>query len=81
MPTLFFMPWTYVKVAGYVGPISFVPYERVVSPRSAHKTNQKNLDAIIWNYADRAIFQNALQRAKSIASSQPGGQRTHLSMR
>jgi hypothetical protein len=59
MPTLFFMPWSYVKAAGHVGPISFVPYERGVSPGSLGKTTQKSLDAIIGNYADRAFIQNA----------------------
>ncbi|MCY1212373.1 hypothetical protein D9M72_241070 [compost metagenome] len=59
MPTLFFMPWTYVKAAGQVGPISFVPYERGVSPGALGKTAQKSLDAIIGNYADRAFIQNA----------------------
>ena len=58
MPTLFFMPWTHVNAAAQVGPISFVPYERGVSPGSLGKTTQKSLDAIIGNYADRAFIQN-----------------------
>jgi hypothetical protein len=59
MPTLFFMPWTYVRVARRVGPISFVPYERGVSPGPLGRTTQRSLDAIIGNYADRAFIQNA----------------------
>jgi hypothetical protein len=58
MPTLFFMPWTSVKEAGHVGPISFVPYERGVSPGPLGKITQITLDAVIGNYADRAFSQN-----------------------
>lgn len=58
MPTLIFMPWTYVNAVGRVGPISFVPFERGVSPGSLGKTSQKSLDAIIGNYADRSFVQN-----------------------
>lgn len=59
MPTLFFMPWTNVKAADQVGPISFVRYERGVLPGALGKTTQKSLDAIIGNYADRAFVQDA----------------------
>lgn len=59
MPTLFFMPWTRVKAAGHVGPISLVPYVRGVAPGSLGKTTQKTLDAILGNYADRAFTQHA----------------------
>lgn len=58
MPTLFFMPWTYINEASQVGPISFVPYERGVAPMSLGRTTQKSLDAIIGNYADRAFVQD-----------------------
>lgn len=59
MPTLIFMPWTYVKEAGLVGPISFVRYVRGESPGMLGMTSQKNLDALIGNYADRAFSQHA----------------------
>ncbi|PIF20010.1 MULTISPECIES: hypothetical protein [unclassified Acidovorax] len=58
MPTLFFMPWTYVEEAGQVGPIAFVPYEREACPGPLGDTTQRSLDAIIGNYADRAFAQN-----------------------
>lgn len=58
MPTLIFMPWTYVKAAGQVGPISFVPYVRGELPGMLGKTSQKSLDAIVGNYADRAFSQH-----------------------
>jgi hypothetical protein len=58
MPTLFFMPWTHIKAAGFVGPIALVPYERGLSPGSLGKTTQSTLDAVIGNYADHAFIQN-----------------------
>lgn len=58
MPTLFFMPWTNIKAASQVGPISLVPYKRGASPKSLGKTTQRSLDAIIGNYADRAFVQH-----------------------
>lgn len=58
MPTLFFMPWTTIKKAHHIGPISFVPYERGVSPGRLGKITQSTLDAVIGNYADRAFSPN-----------------------
>lgn len=58
MPTLFFMPWTYVRTTSKIGPISLVPYEKDALPGSLGKITQKSLDAIIGNYADRAFIQN-----------------------
>ena len=59
MPTMFFMPWTHVKAASNIGPLSFVPYKRCVAPNSLGKITQQSIDAIIGNYADRAFIQHA----------------------
>ena len=58
MPTLFFMPWTHLKAAGHVGPISFVQYQRGLLPGALGNTAQSTLDAVIGNYADHAFIQH-----------------------
>jgi len=58
MPTLFFMPWTYIDRAKQIGPISLVPYERGESPGKIGDITQQCLDDILKNYADRAYIQH-----------------------
>lgn len=53
------MPWTSIKEARRVGPISFVPYERGILPGSVGHISQQILDAIIGNYADRSFSHDA----------------------